>query len=452
MKKFLSKSNFCVKRTPESIKQKAESLGIKTITMGFPDLYGRYMGKKYDPDYFFDGVIKKGSNCCNYLLGSDIEMTPLPNAKLSSFELGYGDFMMRTDLESMREINYINGETQLLFFSDLYDIEDPNKTIDYAPRWLLQRAVSELEKKGIKLNVECDINFTAYLEKYRKNMNDLEHLTPITEHNNLANVFYSNAYEKLLSKISSSLKFSKVPVSAIYGDSGRGQFKICLDESSALTFSDNILLTKLTTKKLGDDNNMCFTYMAKYHQDTPGNAINLKLNFTDLKGKQLKAEEYEKIASGILKNSLDYSVIYGPTANSYKRFFEEEIQNNWNKLGTNNDINGVNLINHGDKTSIHFHLPGADVNPYLTIFSICHSAIYGLNTNASKSSVEKSLEGKKLPINLYEAIQIFDKSEIAQKSLGNDFHYHFKAFYTFEFQQYLNQITHWETERYLYSI
>ena len=102
---------------------KAQKNNIKTITAGFPDIYGRLMGKKFDPDYFNNGVIKKGSNACNYLLGCDMAMNPIPNAKLSSYDLGYGDFTFKPDINSMRKVNYINGETQYLFFSDLITVE-----------------------------------------------------------------------------------------------------------------------------------------------------------------------------------------------------------------------------------------------------------------------------------------------------------------------------------------
>ena len=141
--------------------------------MGFPDIYGRFIGKKYDPDYFVSSVLSKGSNACNYLLGCDIDFTPLPNAKLSSFNLGYGDFMMKPDLKSLKEINYINGGLQILLFSDLYYIEEENKTVNYAPRALLKSSLDAFNSLGYKLSVDCEINFTAFYDKYRKNKDNI---------------------------------------------------------------------------------------------------------------------------------------------------------------------------------------------------------------------------------------------------------------------------------------
>ena len=231
----------------ENLRKKVDTKNIKTITMGFPDLYGRFMGKKYDPDYFFDGIVQKGSNACNYLLGCDLDQNPLPNAKLSSFDLGYGDFTMKTDFDSMREVNYVNGNTQLLFFSDLYDAEVDTRKIDYAPRWLLKNQIQQLEENGIKVNIDCEINFTAFHGGFRKNMDNIPGFKKITDHNNLANTFYASNYEKMINDLTKACRFSKIPVDRIYGDSGEGQFKICLNSSSPVDFSDNIVLLKLVS-------------------------------------------------------------------------------------------------------------------------------------------------------------------------------------------------------------
>lgn len=234
----------------EKIIAKTENGKIKTITMGFPDIYGRYMGKKFDVDYFNGGIIKKGSNACNYLLGCDIEMNPVPNTQLSSYSLGYGDFTMLPDLNSLRKVNYINGEDQFLFFSDLIGIEK-EEIIEYAPRQLLRRAEERLAKLGLKLSVECEINFTAFYEKIRKAVKDLSTVQPLTEHSNLTNVFYSQANEDFLHQLTKNFLSSGIPVKSIYGDSGLGQFKVCIGNTDSIEFSDNITLMKLVS---------CFIY------------------------------------------------------------------------------------------------------------------------------------------------------------------------------------------------
>ena len=38
----------------ETIKNKIHKHDIKTVTMGFPDLYGRFVGKKFNSEYFLN--------------------------------------------------------------------------------------------------------------------------------------------------------------------------------------------------------------------------------------------------------------------------------------------------------------------------------------------------------------------------------------------------------------
>ena len=232
----------------EEIIKKSHSKEVKTITMGFPDIYGRFMGKKFDVDYFNSGIIKKGSNACNYLLGCDIDMNPLPNSSLSSYNLGYGDFTMIPDLYSKRKVNYLNNECQYFFFSDLVATEG-EEIIGYAPRQLLRNAEENLKnnKKGLdlKIKAECEINFTAFFEKYRKSLKELNVMQPLTEHSNLSNVFYSQSFESLIHTLTDKLHYSNIPVTSVYGDSGYGQFKVCLQDTDAIEFSDNITLMKL---------------------------------------------------------------------------------------------------------------------------------------------------------------------------------------------------------------
>lgn len=197
---------------------------------------------------------------------------------------------------------------------------------------------------------------------------------------------------------------------------------------------------------------MSFTYMAKFHKDEPGNGLNLKLRFTDLDGNDLSAEKTDMIGAGILKNTLDFACLYGPNNNSYKRFLEEEVLQSWNKMGNNSNIQGVNLVEENKQKKIHFNLPGSDSNPYLVLFSAIKSAENGLKEKISSSQAEKLLSDKRLPISLYQSIKSFRDSNIVKESLGRDFHFHYTEFFKFEYQQYMDQVSLWENERYLYSI
>ena len=169
---------------------------------------------------------------------------PIPNTSMASYERGFGDFVMKADMDSVREINYIGDHRQLLFFADLYD-QQTDKLITHAPRYLLRKAIEELKTMGLTLQIQCDINFTVFLEKYRKLSENFSHAQTITEHSNLYNSLYKQNLDDFFHKLKNSLKLSNINVEKISGDRAPGQFRLSLGAVDILEFCDNITLLKL---------------------------------------------------------------------------------------------------------------------------------------------------------------------------------------------------------------
>jgi glutamine synthetase len=192
--------------------------------------------------------------------------------------------------------------------------------------------------------------------------------------------------------------------------------------------------------------------MAKFSTEFPGNSLNLKLTLTDLDGKTISDDKIGQFAAGVLKYTRDYLCFYAPNVNSYKRLYEDDIYNCWNKIGNSSDIKGVNIINENHTKKIHFAVPGADANPYLVLFALIESGKLGIEETLLTSNVEKGLKDLEIPTSLNKANKIFKLSEATKKSLGEEFHYHYNAFYSYEYESFNNQISLWELERYLYSI
>lgn len=172
-----------------------------------------------------------------------MDCDPIPTCKLASFQLGFGDFQMNADINSFREIDYINNNRQIILFSDL---TQNGKTLDHAPRTLLKTAVSNLSKLGYNIEVECGINFTVFNEKFRKNQDNLEEAVAITEHSNRFNFLNQQVHDELLNGFKKSLKLSGINVESISGDVAPGQFRLNLGLTQDLIeFCDSIVITKL---------------------------------------------------------------------------------------------------------------------------------------------------------------------------------------------------------------
>ena len=61
---------------------------IETVVVGFTDLYGRLMGKRFDASFFVEQVEEHGTHGCDYLLTVDMEMEPVPGYTFANWERG----------------------------------------------------------------------------------------------------------------------------------------------------------------------------------------------------------------------------------------------------------------------------------------------------------------------------------------------------------------------------
>src|SRR6476646_3388814 len=114
------------------LEERARSGDIDTILVVFPDLQGRLVGKRVT-GHFWCEEMKAGAgdiHACNYLIAVDSEMTVLPGYRFANWDKGYGDFALRPDLATIREIPWL--ERTALVLCDLFD-EETGEPIEVSP-------------------------------------------------------------------------------------------------------------------------------------------------------------------------------------------------------------------------------------------------------------------------------------------------------------------------------
>ena len=82
--------------TFEALKAAVNDGTIDTVLTCFPDMQGRLMGKRFHAVNFVETSFKE-THCCNYLLATDLEMATPHGYVASSWESGYGDYVMAPD-------------------------------------------------------------------------------------------------------------------------------------------------------------------------------------------------------------------------------------------------------------------------------------------------------------------------------------------------------------------
>src|SRR5437899_242041 len=124
----------------QDLKAKIKSGEVDTVVVGFPDVFGRLVGKRFTGQFFLENVLGHGTHGCSYLLTLDIEMEPMSGFKLANWEKGFGDFEMRPDLSTLRLLPW--QPATALVLCDFQRHGD--KPVNEAPRTLLRRQVELL--------------------------------------------------------------------------------------------------------------------------------------------------------------------------------------------------------------------------------------------------------------------------------------------------------------------
>jgi glutamine synthetase len=118
---------------------------VDTVLLAIADMEGRLQGKRLVASHFLGDVLEHGAEGCSYLLAVDVDMDTVEGYAMSSWSRGYGDFVMRPDLETLRPIPWHPGT--VLLMADLH-WEDGSDVVA-SPRQILRRQLARLAERGL---------------------------------------------------------------------------------------------------------------------------------------------------------------------------------------------------------------------------------------------------------------------------------------------------------------
>ena len=133
------------KMTFEVLKQAAAAGEIDTVLVCMTDMQGRLIGKRFHAPFFVEsGHVE--THGCDYLLADDIDMEPVPGYKAASWEKGYGDFVLKPDLSTIRRLPWLDGTAIVLC-----DVQDHHHhDLAHSPRAILKAQVARLAAQGMR--------------------------------------------------------------------------------------------------------------------------------------------------------------------------------------------------------------------------------------------------------------------------------------------------------------
>ncbi|MEU6760656.1 glutamine synthetase family protein [Streptomyces sp. NPDC046685] len=440
---------------PEELRSLVASGEIDTVVLAFPDMQGRLQGKRFAAQFFLDEVLPHGTEGCNYLLAVDTDMNTVDGYEMSSWDRGYGDFAMHPDLATLRRIPWNPGSAFVL--ADL--AWNDGSPVVAAPRQILRRQLERLAEHGYTAMVGTELEFMLFQDTYEQAWNaGYRGLTPANQYNIDYSVLGTGRVEPLLRRIRNEMQAAGLVVESAKGECNLGQHEIVFRYDEALTTCDQHSLYKTGAKEIAAQEGVSLTFMAKY-DEREGNSCHIHLSLADADGHNAMAGDGPGGMSPVMRHFLagqlaalrDFSLLYAPNINSYKRFRPGSFAPTAVAWGVDNRTCALRVVGHGRSMRFENRLPGGDVNPYLAVSGLIAAGLYGIENRLELPEAcagnAYTADYAHVPATLREAAELWENSEIAKAAFGPDVVAHYRNMARVELDAYDSAVTDWELRR-----
>ncbi|MFF3847497.1 glutamine synthetase family protein [Streptomyces sp. NPDC002328] len=426
---------------------------IDTVVLAFPDMQGRLQGKRFAARFFLDEVLEHGTEGCNYLLAVDAEMNTVDGYAMSSWDRGYGDFAMRPDTSTLRRVPWNEG-TALLIADLAWNDGSP---VVAAPRQILRRQLERLAEHGYTAQVGTELEFIVFKDTYEQAWDaNYRGLTPANQYNIDYSVLGTGRIEPLLRRIRNEMEAAGLTVESAKGECNPGQHEIAFKYDEALTTCDQHAVYKTGAKEIAAQEGVSLTFMAKY-DEREGNSCHIHLSLADAAGDNAMAgpdgmsDVMRYFLAGQLAALRDFSLLYAPHINSYKRFQPGSFAPTAVAWGHDNRTCALRVVGHGRSLRFENRLPGGDVNPHLAVAGLVAAGLYGIE---HKLELPEACPGNAytadyahVPTTLREAAELWANSPIAQAAFGDEVVAHYSNMARVELAAFDAAVTDWELRR-----
>jgi hypothetical protein len=88
--------------TLEALERAVAARTVDTVILALVDMEGRLVGKRLTARHFLESTVAHGAESCEYLLATDVDMSPQQGYGLAGWNRGFGDFELKADLSTLR--------------------------------------------------------------------------------------------------------------------------------------------------------------------------------------------------------------------------------------------------------------------------------------------------------------------------------------------------------------
>jgi glutamine synthetase len=442
--------------TFEELKQEITAGTIDTVVTAMVDLQGRLVGKRFHAEYFADSGHQE-THGCNYLLGVDIEMEPVPGYKAASWELGYGDFTLKPDMATLRRVPWLPGTA--LVICDVVDHH--HEDVPHSPRGMLKKQLGRLEAMKLQAYMASELEFFLFDDSYesahRKGYRNLKTAGHYIED---YHILQTTKDEVVMRALRNGLQGAGIPVENSKGEWGPGQEEINVRYAEALEMADRHAIIKNGAKEIAYGLGKAITFMAKWDYGMAGSSCHVHQSlwskdgksplFFDKTGDHGMSTTMKHYLAGQLEHAREITYFLAPYINSYKRFMAGTFAPTRAVWSFDNRTAGYRVCGAGTKAiRIECRIGGADLNPYLAFAALIAAGLDGVEKKMklepafSGDAYDPSKKVREIPKTLREAAALLDGSKFLRSAMGDDVidHYvHTAEWEQFEFDRRITDL------------
>ncbi len=436
--------------TLEELREQVANGTIDTVVLAITDMQGRLMGKRLVARYFVDEVAEHGAEGCNYLLAVDVDMTPVEGFAMASWERGYGDFVMRPDLETLRRVPWQEGTAMCIADVLWHDGSD----VLASPRQVLRRQLAGLAERGWSASAGTELEFIVFRDSYEQaHQKGYRSLEPANQYNVDYSLLGTARVEPLIRRIRNSMEGAGMRVEDSKGECNLGQHEINFHYADALSTADQHVIYKNGAKEIAAEMGMAVTYMAKFNE-REGNSCHIHFSLSDAEGPLFARDRatFDAFLAGQLSALRELTLLLAPNINSYKRYAAGSFAPTAIAWGHDNRTCALRVVGHGPSLRFENRAGGADLNPYLALSALIVAGLHGVDEGlelppAFEGDAYKAPDLPRLPTSLAAARELFAGSEIARTAFGEEVVAHYLNAADVELAAFGSAVTDWEHYR-----
>lgn len=444
--------------TFDALKQQVADGTVDTVLVCLVDMQGRLMGKRFHAQNFIDSAYEE-THCCNYLLATDLEMATPDGYKATSWEAGYGDYVMKPDLGTLRAMPWLDGTVMVL--CDVLD-HHTHEPVPHSPRQVLKSQLSRLGTMGLTAMMATELEFFLFeqgFDEIRKN--GYRDLTPISGYNEDYHILQTTKEEAVMRPLRNHLFAAGIPVENTKGEAETGQGELNIRYAEALSCADNHTIAKHATKEIAWQQGHAASFLPKWHHDKVGSASHVHLSlwkgndpaFFDAKGDHGMSMLMRQFCAGMIAYSPDYMFFLAPYVNSYKRFMKGTFAPTKTVWSVDNRTAGFRLCGEATKAvRMECRIGGSDINPYLAQAALIAAGIKGIEdamelAAPASGDVYENTRAGEIPSTLRDATETLRNSTMLRAAMGDDVVDHYTRCAEWEQEEFDRVVTDWEIAR-----